>query len=106
MGALIHKECGANCPACGGGGCPTWRYRVEPFQRAVASSGLTLQQVERICGWEGGYITRLLGLRKWKGRVRQNGVGRYKDTYATTLNYANAKKIAQALDFDLVEWEI
>ena len=91
-------------------GVPTWRYRVEPFQRVFRESleaGLTVNEVEMRMGCQGGYVSRLLGLRPWPAGKTSPVTGkRYPSTVATSLSYDNAVCIARALDLDLVEWEL
>ena len=91
-------------------GVPTWRYRVEPFQRAFRESleaGLTVNEVELRMGCQGGYVSRLLGLRAWPVGKRSPLTGkRYASKCATSLSYDNAVRIARALDLDFVEWEL
>lgn len=78
---------------------PTWRYRQEPFQRAFQESGLSAREVEARAGLVDGHLRRLLGLRPWKacsgGATRVN--------WSTSVSYANAVKVARALDMDLPE---
>lgn len=112
-GALIYKEKkgkhGSSCVRPDGhpGDCliPTWRYRIEPFMRAIEESGLSLELVGIRCGWENGYTSRILGLRGRSATRRKDG-RLYAASVATSLSYRNAAKIANALDLDLVEWEI
>ena len=117
MNALIYKDCRATCTKCDGDGCPTWRYRCEPFQWAVADAlekeeGLTYTLLEARCGWNfarPGYLTRVLGLRSQKNgwRTLKNGTRKfYEPTTKKTISYDNAVRLARALDLDLHEWEI
>lgn len=100
-GALIYKEKGGEL-------VPTWRYRVEPFQRAVEASGDSYSEIELRCGFQGShgsYLKRLLGLKSWQSGARDKNGKRYM-SFATSLSYENAVKIARALDLDFVEWEL
>jgi hypothetical protein len=94
-GALIYKR-DEN-----GDLVPTWRYRVEPFQRAILESGMTIAEVARAAGIGGdSYLSRMLGFRD---HISGHNRRRYR---AQSIGYANAKKLAKALDLDLVYWEI
>ena len=115
IGALIKDENGdipkkknckkTKCPKCGGKGCPSWRYRTEPFQWAVTQSGMSYQEIERQCGWQKGYVTRVLGLRPTISGDLKGSRPRYR-TCATTMSYDNAVKLAKALGLDFTEWEL
>lgn len=81
---------------------PTWFYRAEPFREAFFRSGLTVSEVDRRAGWKDGYFARAIGLRPsttmTKGRTYTNTIQR--------LGYAQAVRVARALDLDFVEWEL
>lgn len=80
-------------------GKPSWRYAVEPFQQAFWRTGMTQDELGKLCGFSTGYLGRVLGLRRYCSGRR--GARRW--TVARTLSYQNAVKIATALDLDFVE---
>ena len=64
--SVLEESWGAGALIRDAKGVPTWRYRVEPFQRVFRESleaGLTVNEVEMRMGCQGGYVSRLLGLR-------------------------------------------
>lgn len=98
--ALIYDEHGR----------PTWKYRIEPFQYAVAASGLSLGEIAVRMGWhprDASRVSRMLGLKSWASGKVSPATGKHYPAYrAKSLSYENAKRLARVLELDLVEWEI